>query len=521
MNVVVLGFDGVDPRLLSKLRRRRNFEGFDRIQKDGVYSDLDSTVIPISAMAWSSFLTGCNPGKHGVYDFVTRDGPESTDFKITTSNDCRAPQLWQYLNEKGYRVGVVGVPLTYPVDDLDGFAVSGYPTPSRDRSFSPASLADEAPVDPHDLHAKVHFDGTNKEEFIEDQFRQWDAIEEFYRYALEEKSWDVLVNVFKQTDDIAHVAWGEEPLFEAYQRADAILQYTQAYLESLDEDYFLVAMSDHGFGEVEKTLFLNNVLRDLGHLELRDGLTTKLRDLLCRGGINMLNAYKVAAKLGIGERLMSVGYDDDTLRAEILYALRNAFLLGTEDIDLERSACFSRGNYGQLFVNDEGQMDDIVDDLLSYTVDGEHIVADVHRADEHFSGDATDVAPDLMIEPPGYRYLTSRGFALATDRILTDHIIGRDAEHKPTGVFFCTGSDVRDGADVDNPTLEDFLPTIFQAMDEPIPDYTDGRVLPVFDDAGETRYERYDAARTAARDDLSSEETEELRSQLESLGYAN
>lgn len=520
MKIVVLGFDGVDPDFLSSIRSGEELSGLDGIEDAGIYSDLDSTVVPISAMAWSSFLTGVNPGKHGIYDFVTRNDPESTEFSITSSKDRQAPELWYYLNEIEKRVGVIGVPLTYPVDTFDGFVISGYPTPNREKSFHPASLADEIQTDPHELHGRVHYDGTNKDAFIKDQFRQWDATENFYRHALEEKDWDVLVNVFKQTDDIGHVAWDEEPLYEVYRRADEVVQYTRDYIESAEEDILLFVMSDHGFGPVDKTLFLNNILKELGYLQIKNNAGSRARNMLCKEGFNLLNAYRAASKLGLGERVMSVGYDEETALARLLYTTRDIMLLSARDIDTERSACFSRGNYGQLFVGD-ADIDALISDLLSYAVDGKSIISNVYRAEDHFHGDATDLAPDLMIETPNYRYLTARGFALATDKPLTDHIIGRTAEHKPTGIFFCEGDDIDSDGDIDNPTLTDFLPTILYALGEPVPDYLDGNVLPIFETKPTPEFENYDVHAGSNETTLSSKEESELQAQLESLGYSS
>lgn len=521
MKVVVLGFDGLEPTLVEKLQSQGRLPTFERLAEAGVASTLDSTVIPISAMAWSSFLTGTNPGKHGVFDFVTRSTPDSDEFELTTSDTRRAPAFWDYLNALDYRVGVVGVPVTYPVEEFDGFMISGYPTPGRDRSFSPPSLADSAPVDPYETNPHVHFDGTNREAFLEDQFRSMAALREFHEHAMADLEWDVLVSVFKQTDDIAHVAWDSPQLHEAYERADAILAETERRLEAMDEEYLLLVLSDHGFGPVDKTLFLNNVLRELGYVRLRDRHGTRFRDTLNRRGIGLLNAYRVASALGLGESVMSVGYDEDTLEARVLYALRNALLLGSHDIDTATSACFSRGNYGQIFVEDESLVDDIVEDLLAYTVDGEPIIEAVHRATDHFEGEAVDLAPDLMIQTPDYRYLTARGFALATDEVLTDHVIGRDAEHKQTGVFYATGAGVEAGHGIAEPSLEDFLPTVLHALGEPIPTFLDGEVLELGGEAVEPTYRDYGLGSGGGGSDLSDAEERALREQLESLGYAN
>ena len=69
MKTVVIGFDGMDPTLLSQLESEQNFDDFNRLRQEGVSADFDSTTVPISAMAWSFFATSANPRKHGIYNF--------------------------------------------------------------------------------------------------------------------------------------------------------------------------------------------------------------------------------------------------------------------------------------------------------------------------------------------------------------------------------------------------------------------------------------------------------------------
>lgn len=518
MKVVVLGFDGMDPSFLQKARSRRDLSTFDRLDETGVYSTIDSTIIPISPAAWSSVLTGTNPGKHGIYDFVTRTDAESTEFDVVSATDRCAPTIWDYLNELDYRVGVVGVPVTYPVEEFNGFAVSGFPTPAVEGSYAPASLADRSPVEMDELHPEVLYTGANRDAFVDDQFRLWDAVERFHEFALTDLDWDVYTCVFKGTDDIAHVCWDEEPLYEAYERADQVLDTTLSYLDSLDEEYLLIVTSDHGFGPVDKTLFLNNVLIDMEYVDLKQNIGTQLRSALHSRGGNLLNAYRLLSTLGVAEDVLSMNYGDSWLGSTLEW-FREKLLLGTEDIDYERSDCFSMGNFGQIFLQDESVQAELIDDLLAYRVDGEPIIDRIYTATEEFHGDETDRAPDLMLETPGYRYMTSRGFALGTDSILTDHVLQRTADHKPTGVVFTAGDPIDPSAGVDEPILEDILPTVMAALGEPLPRFVDGSPLNCLVGGENTGDCKFDFM--TDRSNYNEYADGDVREQLESLGYTS
>jgi predicted AlkP superfamily phosphohydrolase/phosphomutase len=518
MKIVVLGFDGMDPMFLDKARSSRDLPAFGRLDDAGAYSTIDSAVIPISPAAWSSVLTGTNPGKHGIYDFVTRTDAESTEFDVVSAADRCAPAMWDYLNELGYRVGVVGVPVTYPVDEFDGFVVSGFPTPNVEGSYAPNSLAEQSPVDMDEVHPKILYTGTNRDAFIDDQFRLWDAVERFHEFALTDLDWDVYTCVFKGTDDIAHVCWDEEPLYEVYERADRVLDNTISYLESLDEEYLLIVTSDHGFGPVDKTLFLNNALIDMGYVDLKRSVGTRFRSVLHSRGGNLLNAYRLLSKLGVAGEVLSLSYGDSRLGSTLEW-LREKLLLGTEDIDYDRSDCFSMGNFGQIFLQDESVQDELVDDLLGYRVDGEPIIDRIYTATEEFHGDEADRAPDLMLETPGYRYVTSRGFALGTDSILTDHVLQRTADHKPTGVVFAAGDPVEPSTELGAPTLEDILPTVMAALGEPLPAFVDGSPFGCLTESGASAVRRFDFI--TDRSDRDGYANKKVKDQLESLGYTS
>src|SRR4030042_868425 len=79
--VVVLGFDGVDSDLLEKWMAAEDPENpgqsllpnLAALAHRGTYSPLVPTIPAQSPVSWSSFATGANPGKHGIFDFLLRD----------------------------------------------------------------------------------------------------------------------------------------------------------------------------------------------------------------------------------------------------------------------------------------------------------------------------------------------------------------------------------------------------------------------------------------------------------------
>ncbi len=82
--VVVLGFDGMDPRIAGRLLEEGRMPNFQRLAQTGTFTRLETSVPPQSPVAWSNFTTGCNPGAHGIYDFMGREPDTYMPFLSTT-----------------------------------------------------------------------------------------------------------------------------------------------------------------------------------------------------------------------------------------------------------------------------------------------------------------------------------------------------------------------------------------------------------------------------------------------------
>src|SRR5215471_5473898 len=70
---VILGFDGMDPELTERFIQEGKLPNLARLREQGTFRKLRTTFPAISPVAWSTFMTGVNPGKHNIYDFLARD----------------------------------------------------------------------------------------------------------------------------------------------------------------------------------------------------------------------------------------------------------------------------------------------------------------------------------------------------------------------------------------------------------------------------------------------------------------
>src|SRR5579883_3412864 len=141
MRAVIFGVDGLSFRILQPLIERGDLPNFARLQREGVVSELISTVPPMTPPAWMSLVTGLKPAKHGVYDFWQYD--ERGEGRLVTRRRGGSA-IWNMLSEYGKAVVVVNVPLTYPPEAVRGVLLSGIQGASERGNFTyPAALRGE------------------------------------------------------------------------------------------------------------------------------------------------------------------------------------------------------------------------------------------------------------------------------------------------------------------------------------------------------------------------------------------
>jgi predicted AlkP superfamily phosphohydrolase/phosphomutase len=140
--VVVLGIDGMDHALTSQFLAQDKLPNLARLQRRGCFKKLATTIPAISPVAWSSFQTGTNPGKHNIFDFVTRD--KGTYLPRLSSVDLRtagaqgeatirllrkSKPFWSVLADHRIFSNVIRVPITFPPEPFDGVQLSGMCVP--------------------------------------------------------------------------------------------------------------------------------------------------------------------------------------------------------------------------------------------------------------------------------------------------------------------------------------------------------------------------------------------------------
>lgn len=150
--LVILGLDGMEPSLVERFMGEGKMPNLKRLKELGSYRLLGTTTPPLSPVAWSSFLTGVNPGKHNIYDFLNSDRknylpnlssvsihPPTRTIKLGKYTiPLNKPEIrllrkgkpfWNTLGEHGIFTSVIRVPITFPPEKCRGVVLSAMCVP--------------------------------------------------------------------------------------------------------------------------------------------------------------------------------------------------------------------------------------------------------------------------------------------------------------------------------------------------------------------------------------------------------
>ncbi|RJQ16214.1 MAG: hypothetical protein C4560_09765 [Nitrospiraceae bacterium] len=561
--VVVLGLDAATLEIINPLMEEGLLPNFQSICRRGVHGALRSTLHPLSPPAWSSFITGKNPGKHGIYDFVVHK-PGSYELLYTNGGMRKGKSLWRILSDEGKKVAVVNVPMTYPPENVNGVMISGFDSPGVDSDFiRPGSVYKEITRDLGTYLLRDYPQGHTPASFIEHIEELFEFHKKLTFYILENYEWDFFMIVFSVLDIVQHGYWQYmDPAFTGISAEDrkkfgnVIRDFyikTDGLLGDLLEkvkDKNLIIMSDHGAGPCYKAIFINNWLKDIGLLEYK----RSSRDGNVSSGIKDM-AFNVLAQIHyqIKNRVSPEGLER-LKRAfpGLRHKVKSRLVFG--EIDWDRTKVYSFGREStNLFINMNGKFPGGIvmpgreyDELISFLKEklmelrdpdsGEPVVEGIYRGSEIYHGESMESAPDLLItwrnseytSWPGYNDRNRKIFETSLDH--SDYSdwsqLQKGGNHRPYGIVFMDGEGIKRNEVINSARIIDLAPTILYWMGLAIPDDMDGKVLlDAFDDA----YKAGNSPQKSATAGLqpadssetiySEEEKKAIEERLKSLGY--
>ncbi len=325
----------------------------------GAFRAMESSIPEVSSVAWSSIITGSNPGEHGIFGFT--DVAAGT-YRLSFPNfaDLKAKPFWDV--EEFGRCVVVNVPSTYPVRPMNGVLISGFVALDLKKAVHPPALLPAL----SEIGYKIDVDSDKAHKsmdlFLKDLSDTLEARIRAFRHLWESEEWQTFMLVFTGTDRLAHFLW------DAYE--DESHKYNGAFREHLhridevvgeivsrmNDGDSLVMLSDHGFELARCEVNVNRVLVEEGYLRFRNQPPQSLADV-----------------------------DEGT----------KAFALDPARIYVNLEGRYPRGSVKAK--DRESVVDQLSDLFTALEVDGERVVERVCRREDIYEGPYTAQGPDLVL----------------------------------------------------------------------------------------------------------------------------
>lgn len=538
--VIIFGLDGATFDLVRPWAAAGYLPTLNSLMQRGVCGDLESTLPPLTAAAWPSFLTGKNPGKHGVFDFFRRPVGELT---FATAQHIDGRWWVEDASAAGLNVGLLNVPMTHPPRPVNGYIVPGTPTPDEAHTTFPRDLlaAYENELGAYRITPRVVYEPGKDLEFCA---ALHELIDLQTRYALRlmvDRPTAVFMLHFLATDSAQHALWKHHDATHPLHRAELAARFgaaLRAVFEHVDRsiaqiwaqaapDTNVIVMSDHGFGPLHRTVNLNNYFIEQGLLALKPDRAVQARAWAFRRDLDLALPWKIMRRLRITSRLGGLS------RAARAWSQRK--LLTYADVDWSRTVAYSWGHIGQVYLNLKGRerhgcvepgdylaVRNHVATILESWRDaaGRPIVDEIIPREAAAHGAHITEGPDLHLIMDGYRTQAYPLFA-ADGRVFAKRVPGESGSHRRNGLLIACGPDLASAKTITGARLIDLAPTILQLLNVPLPTDYDGRVLT--DLLAHSPLIRYQPERVsppaAAGDALSREQNRIIAERLRALGY--
>ncbi|MBN2431479.1 MAG: alkaline phosphatase family protein [Acidobacteria bacterium] len=484
MRTLVVGIDSATWRVIHPLMQAEKLPNFKKLTEEGVSGILRSTMPPLTPPAWTTIVTGVNPGKHGIWDFVQQD---HNTYCVSPLNyrQMNVPAIWDIFNAHQRRVGILNFPLAYPPPEVDSFFVSGISTPDSSVFAFPASLMTTIESRKYRIYPSVAPSAGAKRYAgaVEDMTRVQLG---FFGELLEQYDPELAMVIFMGVDWIQHHFW--DPNSQTSDYLQSIYRLMDEVLGELiglvDDDWNILVLSDHGACEIDGVIHLNSLLEDWGYLQ---------RSADVKKGFKRLKRAFVEAVYTCGRRLpffpkqaLKHFLTNDLLN-QLLSLHREQFHLH-EIIDWGKTTAFSYGNMGRIFINAAGrypagivsaeQYEPVREEIMARLkslrnpMNREPLIDQVFRREELYQGQALDSAPDILFNARQFRYQFygdfGKGWFLPRDKRLADH----DME----GIFLLKGPNILKNLTL-SASVEDITPTLLYLHNLPCLASMDGQVL--------------------------------------------
>ena len=367
--LLIIGLDGVAHDMLGGNGQPSLLPSLNRFFAPGLPKKISVSLPEISAVSWSSFMTGTQAGNHGIFGFVDLI-PGSYQLRFPDFRDLKTPTFFDELGLQGKRSVIINLPATYPARPIHGVLLSGFVALNLENAVYPARYLPLLKQMGYQVDVDAGKGKDRKPEFLADLHCLLKTRKQVADILWEKENWDLFMFTVTETDRLQHF------LYDAY--GDPRHIHHQDFLNFFNEldrviadlleraagrtELEVMLLSDHGFGPIRSEVYLNPILKKYGFLALEAG---DAKGLAC------------------------------------IHPNATAFALDPSRIYIHQKHKYPKGGVSA------GDVQKISLELKqlfeNYEVNGEKVIARVFFKEELYSGPQTAFAPDLvLLSNPGF-----------------------------------------------------------------------------------------------------------------------
>ncbi len=490
--VIIFGLDGATFDFILPWVKQNKLPFFKRLLEESAYGYLRTTIPPLTPCAWTSFMTGKNPGKHGIVDFLWID--HNYNEKVSFN---KSKTLWRILSENGLKVIVCNIPCTYPPEPVNGILISGFLTPSLKSNFTyPLNFKERLLKEfPHYFFrekVKYYENEKEREEFAEEVFKLTELHYEVAKFLLKNFDYDFFIINFMGIDHMQHWFWRfcdknhpnfseklskkhGDKIFKIYKYIDDILS---DLLNIIPDNSYIILMSDHGAGPCYGTMCLNYLMLKKEFLKLKKLPNVRRKEFMLKIGFSPFYLSRLA--FHIKKIKDAVAVKDVEGRKEIT----QKYGITLKDIDWENTLAIAFGYYNQIYVNKKGRFkngkvedkdyEKVREDIISI-LKSLNLKIKVWRKEEIYKGEFLPLLPDIFFSAEDFAY-TGSSFLIPSFKLFIPSLTFKSGEHRLFGIFAITGPNIKHQK-LENISIIDIAPTVLEIFKIKHKYQMDGRVL--------------------------------------------
>lgn len=359
---MVIGIDGVPYELLSHFAAKGIMPNVARLIKKYQFKQMAVPLPEISAVSWTSFMTGMNPGEHGIYGFMELNR-QNYQYTFPSFRALPVKTVWEHIALTDKRSVIINLPNTYPVRPIKGTLIAGFVAPDLEKSVYPSTFYPQLKAMRYKTDVDAQLGKDNKELFLKELQNNLDQLYRVYKKLSNPSQWELFFFIITGTDRLNHFLFHaledtrspyHKDCLDYYRHVDQLIQEVVSEMETQGIPFII--LSDHGFVKIKQEVYLSHYLKQWGYLECGPETPGSLQSISAASRAFVLDPSRVYLH-------MQDKYARGTVKPSEYHILR----------------------------------EELKTKFLALEINGEPVIKKVFYPEDIFSGDYLANAPDLIL----------------------------------------------------------------------------------------------------------------------------